>query len=287
MIHPDNQKLLDRYLMICKNKGLTPNSIKAIKGDINLFLRFIDDRHIKDIKHIDCDDFLMYCMNQRDNHDWALARKHTSINMFFKILIKKDYLEIKNPMDKVDQIKVRKRQRGHLTTEEIQKVFDYLEENKIYRELALFSLLFSSGIRLSELYQLNKNSLNFETKRFLVVGKGQKERICIFSEYAKKNIIKYLSTREDDLEPLFISRENNRWSRRAIQTTIKNTIQRAGIDKEMTTHHIRHSCAMHLLHNDIPLDKIQKILGHSSIATTQIYAYNTMDDVQDLVEGVF
>jgi len=287
MINSENQKLLDRYIMICKNKGLTPNSINAIGVDLKLFLEFIGNKHIKNVTHIDCDDFLMYCMNSRDNHDWALARKHTSINMFFKTLIKKDYLEIKNPMDKVDQIKVRKRQRGHLTTEEVQQVFHYLEENKIYRELALFSLLFSSGIRLSELYQLNRSSLNFETKRFSVIGKGEKERTCIFSEYAKQNILKYLETRDDDLEPLFISRQKNRLSRRAIQNTIKNTIKRAGINKEMTTHHIRHSCAMHLLHNDIPLDKIQKVLGHSNISTTQIYAYNTMDDVQDLVERVF
>lgn len=96
-------------------------------------------------------------------------------------------------MDKLNKVKVRKKQRGHLTDDEMQRVFKYLEETGNLRDLAIFSLLYSSGIRLSELHQLNRNSLDFSARRFRVVGKGDKERLCIFSDYAKNNIVKYLN----------------------------------------------------------------------------------------------
>lgn len=284
MINPKNQKLLDKYLMVCKNKGLTPKSIKAFKIDISLFLNFIGDKEVLNTTNIDIEDFFFYCLNERHNGDWAMSRKHTSLNGFYTNMIKRDYLEMKNPLDKVDKAKVRKKQRGHLNDEEMDVVFKYLEKNDKKRDLAIFSLIFASGIRLSELRQLNRDTLDFETKRFKVLGKGEKERICIFDNYAKENILTYLKSRNDDIYALFISRQHNRISERAVQMLIKNNIKRAGINKNMTTHHIRHSCAMHYLRMGMPLNLIQKILGHNSIATTQIYAHDSIDDVQEYLE---
>ncbi len=90
MINNNNKKLLDRYLMICKNKGLTPNSIKAFSIDLNLFLRFLGNKNLSEVTHIDVEDFMMYCQNERNNSDWALARKYTSLNSFFNTMIKKN-----------------------------------------------------------------------------------------------------------------------------------------------------------------------------------------------------
>lgn len=282
MISEHNEKLLERYIAICKNKGLTPNSIKALYVDLHLFLHYIGDKKVEEVNHIDCDDFFTMCMDQRANGDWALARKHTSINMFFQTLIKKEYINVLNPMDKVDKVKVRKRTKEYLTENEVKQVFLYLTKQRDKRGLALFSLMYSSACRISEIYQLNKNSLDFENRSFVVVGKGLKQRECFFSQKAKEYILMYLYQRKDHLEPLFISRENNRWSKRAMQRFVKDTVYEAGINKCITPHSLRHSILTNMRLNGALLEDLQLLAGHSSIATTQsVYTHVGLNDVKD------
>ncbi len=282
MINNNNKKLLDRYLMICKNKGLTPNSIKAFSIDLNLFLRFLGNKNLSEVTHIDVEDFMMYCQNERNNSDWALARKYTSLNSFFNTMIKKEYLDIRNPMDKVDKVKVRKKVREYLTVDEYKQVINYLEKQNDIRGLALFSLMYSSACRISEIYQLNRDSLDFNKRQFKVIGKGLKERICFFSEDAREKILNYLNSRNDNLEPLFISREKNRWSKRAIQNYVKNTVRRTGINKTITPHCLRHSILTNLRLNGALLEDLQLLAGHASIATTQsVYTHVGLNDIRD------
>lgn len=283
----ENIKLLDRYKMLCKNKGLTYMSIKAIcEIDIPLFLRFIGEKLLKEITHHDLEDFLFYCQNERNNGSAALGRKQTSLNSFFTTLIRKEYLDFKNPMDKIDKIKVRKKVRGHMTIEEIRQMLDYTDSINDLRSGALISLLFSSGCRLTEIYQLDKKTMNFESLQFKVLGKGDKERICIFSDEAKTRILKYIDSRTDLLDYLFVSREHNRLSKKGIEESVKSIAIKAGIEQNVFPHLYRHSTAMALLEANIPLEKIQLVLGHSNISSTQIYAHGNIQDVQKIVDNL-
>ena len=115
MVNKNNKKLLDRYLMVCKNKGLTERTIDGFGSDLSLFLRFINNKDLSKTTHIDVEDFMAYCQNERNNSNWALARKYTSLNSFFTTMIKKEYLDIRNPMDKVDKVKIRKKVKEYLT----------------------------------------------------------------------------------------------------------------------------------------------------------------------------
>lgn len=254
---------------------------------MNVFIKFLDDKSIKDVTHIDIDDFIEYCREERNNGDEALARKYNTLNTFFKTMIKKEYLDMKNPLDKVEKIKVRKKVRDHVSLEEYKQIINYLEQIKDYRGLALFSLLYSSGIRLSEVYQLDIEVIDFENREFIVVGKGDKSRICVFSEEAKKYISQYLNARTDNLKALFVSRENNRWARSSIQQYVKKIAKVAGIKKNVHPHLLRHGVAMLLLDNDLPLDQIQEILGHENISTTQIYAQTSMKKVKKNVDNIY
>lgn len=288
-IHPNNLKLLERYELICKNKGLTMSSVAALCNfDLPVFLRYIGDMELKDVDNKVIEDFLAYCSTERENESHGLSRKYNTLNGFFETMMKKDYFppEFKNPMWKVDRVKERSTIRGYLRYEEVHEMLDYLESINDKRNLAIVSLFFSSAIRLSELHQLNRKDLDFENRRFIIIGKGKKPRSCMFSEYAKDNILEYLATRNDDLEALFISRQRNRLSTKAIQCAIKNAAQRAGIEKNTFPHLLRHSRAMHLLKQGLALNKIQIILGHASVATTQIYARDNMDDVQSIVDSL-
>lgn len=202
-------------------------------------------------------------------------------------MILKEYFHIKNPLGKVERIKVRNKVRKHISLDEYKKIMKYLEREKDYRGLALFSLFYSSGIRVSEMYRLNKTDLDFENNEFVVLGKGEQCRTCIFSNEAKEYILQYLKTRTDDLDALFVSREHNRWAITSIQRYVKLVAKRAGVKKNIHPHILRHGTAMLLLDNGLPLDEIQKVLGHRNISTTQIYAKTSMARVKKNVNELY
>lgn len=282
----DNDKLVKRYLSLRTN-SITAKSKKAFEWDLSVFLKFLDDKSIENVIHIDIYDFLAYCRDERNNGDEALSRKYNTLNTFYKTMIKNEFIDMKNPLDKVEKIKVRKKTRDEVTLTEYKQIINYLITKKDIRGLALISLLYSSGIRISELHQLNKNSLDFDSRSFYVIGKGDKAGECSFSEEAKKYILEYLNTRTDDLDALFISREHNRWSIKAIQDYVKKVAIRAGITKNISPHKYRHGFAMLLLDNDVPINEIQKALRHSNISTTQIYAQTSYKRTKESVDSVF
>lgn len=283
MMNKNNIKLLERYLLICAtSKGLTEESVKAFRGDLNLFLRFIDGKDIDTLSHVDIEDFLAYCQIDRKNLNQTLARKQTSLNSFFKTMIKKDYLNMKNPLDKIDKIKYDSPIKDYLTATEMDRVFTYLESQEDARGLALFSLFYSSACRISEVYQQNKDSLDFESRKFLVMGKGRKPRECFFSEYAKEKLLKYLEAREDKLKPLFISRESNRWSKRAMQCYVKKVMSELQVTKNITPHSLRHSILTNLRLENVAIEDLQLLAGHKQISTTQsIYTHVGLSDVRN------
>lgn len=252
-MNEDNLKLLSKYRMLCRNKGLTKETIKAFECDLKLFFRYIGDKSIETITHRDIEEFMYYCQEERGNSNDAINRKFTSLNGFYKTLIKKEYLNIVNPMDKLDKPKLRKKVKDYLTEDEIAKIFNYLEKENDLRGLAFFQLAYSSACRISEIHQLNRDSLNMQKRSFKVLGKGEKERDCLFSETARDCIQTYLASRKDNLEPLFLSRENNRWSKRAMQVFVKNVVKAVGINKHITPHSLRHSILTNLRLNGCPL----------------------------------
>lgn len=285
-INEDNKAIWKRYRMHCKNKGLTQRSIEAmVDTDLRLFLEFLGDIKIKDVTHEVCSDFLIYCSEERNNKSKALARKFTSINTFMTILVKQDVI-IKNPLDKLEKPKVRKTIRDHLDIDEYNQLLAYVDSQQDLRGAALISFFFASGCRLSEVYQQNRDSLNYKKRQFIVLGKGAKQRVCMFNADSAQRIKKYLNSRTDDNPALFISKQMNRWSRKAIQDYLVTTGKRAGIKKRVHPHLIRHTRAMALLRAGVSLETIQRVLGHESIATTQIYAHNSLDDVQDQVDKI-
>lgn len=202
-------------------------------------------------------------------------------------MIMKDYLDMKNLLDKVEKIKVRDKVRDHITLDEYKQIIKYLKKQKDYRGLALFSLFYSSGIRVGEIHRLNIEDLDLEDLSFNTVGKGEQGRSCLFLEEARDCIVQYLETRDDDLLWLFNSRENNRWSVSAIQKFVKTTVQKTGIKKNIHPHLLRHGNAMLLLDNGLPLDEIQRVLGYKSVSTTQIYARTSMQKVKRNVNNIY
>jgi site-specific recombinase XerD len=189
--------------------------------------------------------------------------------------------------DKVELAKTARKQVTFLTEDELKRLFDEPDVNTLAgaRDRAILELLFSSGLRVSELVGLDKDHINLKRREFMVRGKGQKDRPIFISETAAKWVEHYLGMRRDTSRPLFVrysgtkqidlSGNFHRLTVRSVQRLVARYALLAGITKHVSPHTLRHSFATDLLMNGADLRSVQAMLGHSNIATTQIYTHIT------------
>lgn len=282
-----NQQILKLYESIKRTAGCTKRSIEAIIwNDLRLFAEYLGDKDFEEATTLDVEGFFSYCLSERKNELETVSRKQTSLNAFYKTMIRKEYFNIKNPLDKIDPVKYNSKPRGYLTKQEFKQLIKYLQDKNDLRGLAYVLLSYSSGCRISEIRQLNRDSLDYDKLQFQVLGKGERYRTCVFSQEAGEAVKRYLETRTDDNPALFLSREHNRWGKESIERFLRKAAQEAGIKQRVFPHLLRHTRAMHLLEDGVPLNEIQKILGHKNIGTTQIYAVMSIEQAQKTVNAI-
>jgi len=286
----ENIKLIGIYQMIMRIDGLTEKSREAFTQELQLFLRYIGQKNLFDINHKIVEGYLFYCLDERKNKAAALNRKYTALNSFFEKMIRKDYFpdNFKNPMHFIDKMKTRPVIKDYLTEKEYDRVVKYLESTNDIKGICLVNLAYSSACRVSEIEQLNRDSISMETRYFNVYGKGEKPRECFISLQGKQAVINYLNTRTDDLEPLFLSRVNTRWKKRDIERYVKKLIEAVGITKHITPHSFRHSVLTNMRKAGTRLEDLQLLAGHASIATTQAkYTHIGLSDVSSKFDKFF
>jgi len=199
--------------------------------------------------------------------------------------------------DKIILPKTARRQVTFLDYDEITRLLEQIDTSNEagLRDRAIIELLFSSGLRVSELVGLNRDHINLERREFMVRGKGNKDRPVFISEGATNHVQAYLDARTDSLVPLFISYSRNQQSLdtsgdfrrlqpRSIQRMVSKYAKLAGITKPVSPHTLRHSFATDLLMNGADLRSVQSILGHSDISTTQIYTHITDQHLKEVFE---
>jgi len=208
-----------------------------------------------------------------------------ALRSFLKFCAKRDIETM--PADKIELAKSKRKQVTFLNQEELERLFNApnLETINGLRDRAILELLFSSGLRVSELVGLDKDDINLKRKEFMVRGKGQKDRPIFISDAAVWWIQGYLDKRQDNSRPLFIrysgSKKVNisgnyyRLTARSVQRLVARYAILAGITKHVSPHTLRHSFATDLLMNGADLRSVQAMLGHSNISTTQIYTHVT------------
>lgn len=198
--------------------------------------------------------------------------------------------------DKIELPKTSRKQVTFLQIDEIERLLNQINTSSEVglRDRALIELLFSSGLRVSELVNLNKDHINTKRREFMVRGKGQKDRPIFISENASKHVDDYLHIRKDNLSPLFLSYSRNnvpntsgnyrRLTARSVQRIINKYAKLAGITKHVSPHTMRHSFATDLLMNGADIRSVQSMLGHSNISTTQIYTHVTDQHLKEVYE---
>ena len=280
IINDENQKLIKAFLNYLKMKGCSINTISGYDADLQAFFKQVNINALQ-INFKDINPYFLNLMGE-GKAPRTINRKMAAIKCFYKFLIKNKHIK-DNPTLKLEGSKLSRKLPEYLTDEQVNQLIDSIE---CLRNKCIVALLYSSGMRLSEMYILNKNNINWNKKEIKVFGKGAKERIVPFNNKAKQLLLEYLQSRSDECEALFISNQKKRLGKRFIQKMLKEYGEKIGING-IHPHLFRHSIASRLCQNDVPIQEIQEILGHADIGTTTIYSHLNNTKVRNSYNRVF
>ncbi|GAA0336621.1 tyrosine-type recombinase/integrase [Bacillus carboniphilus] len=248
-------------------EGFSPQTLKAYKLQATLLIRHFSDVEIGSLNTEQLKEYLAQSSQQLKPS--SLAHRIRFIKSLFRWTHEEGHIP-KNPAAKLKEPKVGKRIPKFLTEREIEHL---REACFTTMEKALFEFMFSTGCRIGEIVSLEKNSINWSNRSAIVLGKGDKEREVYFNIRCEIWLKRYLESRNDKDPAIFVTeRYPHRMSVAQMRYIIKRISNRAGINKEIHPHQLRHSYATHLLNNGAPLEVIQSLMGHEKSETTRIYA---------------
>ncbi len=289
------------YLETIKGKSL--NTIKGYEIDLTLFFRFLkaykglitddslefseidirdmDTSFIRKIKLTDLYAFLSFAEKQRENGNYARARKVAALKSYFKFLQGKAKIIDDNPTLELESPKINKRHPVYLTLDESVNLLNSLDKNNknFHRDYCILTLFLNCGMRLSELCSIKLDKIKSDT--LTIIGKGDKERTVYLNEACLKAINNYLAVRDaskctvDDKEYLLLSSRFKPINKRTVELLVKKHIFNSGLSNEKyTPHKLRHTAATLMYkHGNVDIRSLQSILGHENISTTQIYTH--------------
>lgn len=292
MLEKDLRKLKVEFLEYLEiEKG---RSELTVRNYDHYLERFLDWSEVKSPKQINSDlirRFRLYLNRYEDEKGRKMKRVTQdyyviALRGFLKYMSHRDIETLSS--DKIELGKARDREVEFLELEEVERLLSVTQNLNVKdaRDKAMLELLFSTGLRVSELTGLDIANVNLRSGEFSVRGKGGKIRLVFLSDSAKKAIVSYLKKRTDLSPALFISFGKNkdckRLTPRSVQRIVKKYAARAGIVKTITPHTLRHSFATDLLRNGADIKSVQAMLGHSSITTTQVYTHVTDKHLKEI-----
>ncbi len=287
------------YLQV--EKGCSPLTIRNYRHYLNRLINWLGKEGIRqNLKDINPDvvrGYRVYLSNLPDGKGGTLSRRtqgyHAiALRSFLKWLIKNDYAVM--APDKIDLPKVPEREIKFLVGDQINRLLNAPTMSTIQgkRDKAILEVLFSTGLRVSEIVGLNRDKIDLSRREFGVVGKGGRARVVFLSTRASEWLKKYLDSRNDHFKPLFIRHkgkiepttpdEKMRLTPRSIQRMIKKYVRKIKLEVDATTHSLRHAFATDLLMAGADIRSVQEMLGHKNISTTQIYTHVTNKQLRDI-----
>jgi tyrosine recombinase XerC len=279
---------IDLFLKYMRSeRGAMVNTLKAYDKDLRQFLAFLreDNLEIYSATRDNVRDFIMTLTENKYNKN-SVIRKLSTLRRFYTFMVKRGFIG-ENPLVSLFSPKQEKILPNFLTQSEMERLIENIPlDNPLgIRDRAIVECLYSTGMRIGELVQLNVSDVR-DDREILIKGKGNKERIVFLGEYALKSLKRYLEevrpnlVRDDKEKALFLSRFGTRLTCRSIERMMEKYGIMTG--KDVSPHTIRHSFATHLLENGADLRAVQELLGHSDLSTTQKYTHITLERLKEI-----
>lgn len=288
----DFPEMVDDYLVELEIRNYSLNTIKTYRSIINNFYKFLQNEEELHDERMILKSFKRYIR-------YLKREKEVSQNYIYLVtVVLKKFFEF-GGIGVLKEVKTPKRSKSlpkSLNEDEVQDLINALDNYQTVdssspyseflkrRNKLILALLYSSGLRVSELVAIQTDSIDFKERTIRIRGKGEKDRMVLFDDKTRDLIEAYLAKREDYSDYLFINRSGNHLSPRYVQMMIKDYARVAGIRKRVTPHILRHSFATHLLKNGVDIRAIQQLLGHSNLSTTQIYTSVDMETLKNVYD---
>ena len=277
--YSENIKLLKFFIdFLSSKKRFSSHTIRAYRTDIEQLIDHLgEDILIKDLNKYDLHEYVS--MISKSISSKSLSRKIATIKSLFKFMLSENIIE-NNISKSIRAPKISKKLPNHLTIDEMNLFFDKSLDmvEMPLRDLSVIDLLYSTGIRVSECASILISNINFKNNSIKILGKGKKERIVLFGDKTKKNLMRYINEENIQIDGyLFISgnkkSKKNYITTRTIYNIVKKYVKFISSNEKLGPHSLRHSFATHLLQTGSDLMAIKDLLGHSSLSSTQIYTH--------------
>ncbi len=277
-----NQNVINQFIAYCKiEKGLSENTIQSYRYDLEAFLKFLRKKNI-DFVGVNHETLIDYfsVKDIQEKSQKTLARYFVVLKSLYKYLIEEKLMNV-NPTDKLESPKIDKKLPDYLSLEEVNSLLNIKSDSKLkIRDMAILELIYSCGLRVSELLNLSINDVFLHEKYLRISGKGGKMRIIPLGRQALDLLEAYLQNirpeliKNNQINSVFLGQKTGKpLSRMFIHKMINKYAIKCGINRKISPHILRHSFATHMLANGANLRIIQELLGHSDISTTQIYTH--------------
>jgi len=269
-------KINDFIVYLEKEKNYSKHTVRAYKRDLETFFDFLMEkgRSVVDQNVISffVGHLLKYGLDAR-----TVARKLSSLKSFFKTLKRMEIVS-ENPAAGIKTPKTKKHLPGFLTYEQVKEGMEIGDP----RDKAIMEMLYSCGLRASELVSLNVSDIDLNREEVRITGKGDKQRIVPLGRFAKAAVEHYLQERRSKDPQLFLNYRGGRLSTRSLQRIVRKYLMRLAQVAGTNPHILRHSFATHLLENGADLRAVQELLGHASLSTVQVYTHLTTKHLKDI-----
>lgn len=285
-------KLIDEFITyLSVERGLAVNTLESYGRDLRQYSQYVgtdDEGALQGVNRATIMDYLVFLQKQ-GKATATIARRLAALKAFYQFLVREKRVE-KDPTANLESPKLEKRLPQVLSVREVERLLGAPRGNEPggLRDRAMLELLYATGIRVSELVNLNVVDANLEQAFLRCLGKGAKERMVPLGSLAVRGVVDYLQhgrsrlVRDDSETALFVNHHGRRLTRQGFWKIVKRYAEDAKIEREITPHTLRHSFATHLLENGADLRSVQEMLGHADISTTQIYTHVTRGRLKEV-----
>ena len=277
-------KLINDFLKYLEvERHYSEHTIISYKTDLEEFNEYLGNKNIKDTDYKFIRDYLTYMFDKKYEKK-TISRHISTLRSFYKYLLEEKIIK-KNPMTLISNPKLDKKLPNFLYYDELEILLNIPDRSTTLglRDALILELLYSTGIRVSELINIKLKDINRSDKKILIMGKGSKERYVLYGEVLDNLLDVYLSNSRSKLNKnsdyLILNKDGNQITDRGIRLIISKILKKGEIDYHVSPHTLRHTFATHMLENGADLKSVQELLGHENLSTTQVYTFILQSEI--------